>query len=226
MISTAVNLLSAEASGGGIFVSNTGALTIGSFDAVTSTMTQGGDIGITSDVSITANVIMDTNGGDLTLTAGNGVTAGQADTDGGAYTIDAGTGTFSQTGNLGTAGTRSGAVSITAADIALTAQLFGQSTLEVIPSAPASSIGLGGGSGDLNLDDTELGFLVDGFSSITIGDTLAGAGTVDIDTATFNDPITIAGGTINDAAGTDIAAGTNAVTLDGNVALQASHPEF
>ena len=38
-----------------------------------------------------------------------------------------------------------------------------------------------------------------------------------IDTVTFTDPITIAGGTINDAVGTDIASGTNSVTLAGNV---------
>ena len=97
----------------------------------------------------------------------------------------------------------------------LTVQSTGDLTIQ--PRTPGTTIGLGGGTGDLNLDDTELGFLVDGFSSITIGDTAAGTGTVDIDTVTFTDPITIAGGTINDGAGTDIAAGTNAVTLDGNV---------
>ena len=81
-----------------------------------------------------------------------------------------------------------------------------------------TTIGIGGGAGTLNLDDDELSYLLDGFNSITIGDTAAGTGTVDIDTATFTDPITIAAGTINDAAGTDIDAGTNAVTLIGNVA--------
>ncbi|MCM2371003.1 tail fiber protein [Aporhodopirellula aestuarii] len=97
----------------------------------------------------------------------------------------------------------------------LTVQSTGD--LVIQPRTPGTTIGLGGGTGDLNLDDTELGFLVDGFNSITIGDTAAGTGTVDIDTVTFTDPITIAGGTINDNAGTDIDAGTNSVTLDGNV---------
>ncbi len=89
--------------------------------------------------------------------------------------------------------------------------------LTIAPRTAAATIGLGGGAGTLNLDDTELGFLVDGFNSITIGDMTSGTGTVDIDTATFTDPITIAGGTIRDGAGTDIDAGTNSVTLRGNV---------
>jgi hypothetical protein len=40
----------------------------------------------------------------------------------------------------------------------------------------AITIGLGGGVGDLNLDDTELGFLQDGFTGITIGRSTAGVG--------------------------------------------------
>lgn len=100
------------------------------------------------------------------------------------------------------------------------ANLEFQSTGDLVikPRTASTTIGLGGGMGDLNLDDTELGFLADGFNSITIGDTATGTGNVDIDTVTFTDPVTIAGGTINDAIGTDIAAGTNSVTLEGNVA--------
>lgn len=60
--------------------------------------------------------------------------------------------------------------------------------------------------------------LPDGFTSITIGDTAGGTGTVDINTAAFTDPVTIASGTIKDNAGTDIDAGTSSVTLDGTVA--------
>ena len=95
-----------------------------------------------------------------------------------------------------------------------------QSTGDLIiaPRNAGTSIGLGGGTGTLNLDDGELEYLVDGFSSITIGDTATGSGTVDIDTVTFTDPVVIAGGTINDGAVTDINAGTDAVTLQGNVA--------
>ncbi|MCH7686182.1 MAG: hypothetical protein IH899_05805, partial [Planctomycetes bacterium] len=49
-------------------------------------------------------------------------------------------------------------------------------------------------------------------------DASAGTGTVNIDTATFTDPVVIAGGVINDNLGTDINAGTNSVTLIGTVA--------
>ena len=88
-------------------------------------------------------------------------------------------------------------------------------SLTILPNTPTTSIGLGGGNGGLNLIDAELQALVDGFSSITIGDIAAGTGTVDIETVTLTDPVTIAGGTINDNANTDITAPS--VTLDGNV---------
>ena len=90
--------------------------------------------------------------------------------------------------------------------------------LQVVPITASATIGLGGGMGTLNIDDTELGKFADGFSSITIGNTAAGSGTVDINTATFKDPVTIAGGDINDAAaGTDINNGTRQVAFQGNV---------
>ena len=62
----------------------------------------------------------------------------------------------------------------------------------------------------LDLDDTELGFLQDGFSSITIGDAANGSGSVDVASSTFSDPVTIVGGSI---AATELDAGSNAVTL-------------
>ena len=75
--------------------------------------------------------------------------------------------------------------------------------------------GIGGGTGDFDIGDADLANLSDGFSSITVGDTASGSGHVDIDTATFADPITIAGGTIHDHAETDITAPS--VRLDGTV---------
>ena len=90
--------------------------------------------------------------------------------------------------------------------------------LTIQPRTASTSIGLGGGSGTLNLDDTVLSFLQDGFSSITIGD--ATSGDIDVDTVAFNDLVTLlSGGSIHDAAsGTDINAGTDSVTLDGTIA--------
>ena len=92
--------------------------------------------------------------------------------------------------------------------------------LVIQPRTPETSIGLGGGSGTLSLNDFELSLFTDGFAGITIGDVANGTGTVTIDSATFNDPVTIAGGVIHNSVGTnpDIAANMNTVILDGNVA--------
>jgi hypothetical protein len=119
-------------------------------------------------------------------------------------------------------GAGTGANLVTTDALTIGAAVSGTGTLTIAPQTTTATIGIGGGAGTLNVDDSELGFLADGFSAITIGDTAAGSGTVTIDTATFNDPVTIAGGTINDAAGTDIAAGTNAVTLQGTVAPEST----
>lgn len=104
------------------------------------------------------------------------------------------------------------------ADFRSTASIQSSGAVAFRPRTPTTTIGLGGGSGELNLADDELTTLVDGFSSITIGDVAGGTGTVDIDTAVFVDPITIAGGTFNDHSGSDIDAGVNPVTLIGSLA--------
>jgi len=99
--------------------------------------------------------------------------------------------------------------------------LIGGGDLVVRPGTAATTISLGGGAGTLNLEDSELALVADGFSSITIGDLSAAnaaRGDVDIDTATFTDPVTIAGKAIQDGVGTDVNAGANTVTLDGIVA--------
>ncbi|MCV6637618.1 Ig-like domain-containing protein [Candidatus Albibeggiatoa sp. nov. NOAA] len=80
------------------------------------------------------------------------------------------------------------------------AVIQGSGALTIQPNTAGTSIGLGGGSGTLNLDDNELGYLQDGFSSITIGDATTGA--VDVNSATFNDPTTIIGSAIDVDAGT------------------------
>jgi hypothetical protein len=106
--------------------------------------------------------------------------------------------------------TSTGAATITAADVVLNDNLAGSGALIVKPSTADSGIGIGGGTGDFNIDDTELGKLADGFSSITIGDATSGSGQVDIDSSTFADPVTILGGSV---AVTGLDAGSNSVTL-------------
>ncbi|MCB1208644.1 MAG: choice-of-anchor D domain-containing protein, partial [Verrucomicrobiales bacterium] len=116
----------------------------------------------------------------------------------------------------GSLASSSGQIDLKGAGMVLGGPVSGTNALTIAPSVASTTIGLGGGAGDFALDDTELGNLADGFSSITIGDTTSGTGTVTADTATFNDPITLAGGSIVDGAGTDLTLSPNAV-LDGSV---------
>jgi hypothetical protein len=68
--------------------------------------------------------------------------------------------------------------------------------LTLRPKTASTSIGIGGASGDLSIDDNELFYFANGFSSITLGNAAAGTGAVSIETATFNDPATIVGGSV------------------------------
>jgi len=99
----------------------------------------------------------------------------------------------------------------------------GTGSLTIKPSTATTSIGIGGGSGTLNLTDAALAYLDDGFTLITIGDTAAGTGDITINTATFNDPVLLAGGTFHDSGGADIAMSAgDTVTFQGTVAPGAS----
>ncbi len=101
---------------------------------------------------------------------------------------------------------------------ALNVQSSGDLTIQ--PRTPGITIGLGdGATGMLNLDQTnELSQLADGFSSITIGNATTGA--VDINSASFTDPLNILGATIDVAD--DLSAGTNAVSLSATTIFTAA----
>ncbi len=157
------------------------------------------------------NIVINAHNGVLLSGANADVTTGD-----GSFTVNAdidanGTGTFTS-GDAGSAvSATSGAVSITAADVALTGTLAGTSTIALTPSVASSTIGIGAGStGTFQLLTSDLAQLTNGFSSITIGDATNGTGAVDINSSTFNDPITIVGGSI---AVTELNAGLNDVTL-------------
>ena len=82
----------------------------------------------------------------------------------------------------------------------------------------SSTIGVGGGTGDFNLDDSEITKLADGFSAITIGDAANGTGAVDIDSSTFLDPVTIVGGA---TGGDEFIRVTGLVSTTNDVTIQA-----
>jgi hypothetical protein len=114
--------------------------------------------------------------------------------------------------HVGAASAATGNMTLNADSIDFSGTLSVESdgALVIQPRTANTTIGLGGGSGTLNLSDTELGFLQDGFSSIKIGDATNGTGAVDVDSSTFTDPLTIVGGSI---AVTELSAGSNSVTL-------------
>ncbi|WP_261344243.1 Calx-beta domain-containing protein [Stieleria varia] len=102
------------------------------------------------------------------------------------------------------------------------------------PLGAATTIGLGGGVGTLNLNDSELSRIHG--ATIEIGDQIAGTGSIDVDTATFNAAIVIAGGVLHDAESgvdliapnielnTDVSPGQSpgVLSLDGNVTIGAN----
>ena len=104
----------------------------------------------------------------------------------------------------------SGALSLTAATFDMQANLAGTGPLTIAPSSASRDIGIGGGAGDLLLDNATLAQLAAGFSSITIGDVGSGTGAVDVDTATFSSDVTIVGGSITVDG---LNAGANIATL-------------
>lgn len=118
--------------------------------------------------------------------------------------------------NAGEIGDSSGTGTITLQadtfDFTGTPVIDGQGALIFEPQTAATTIGLGGGVGTLNLDDTELGFLSDGFTSITIGK--SDAGNIDISTASFADALTL----INDGTNSEIhdAAGSPDLNMTGD----------
>ena len=74
-------------------------------------------------------------------------------------------------------------------------QSTGALTLQPLTASRNITIGADNAS-DFALNPLEISNLIDGFSSITIGRTSDGTGTVTINPVTFNDPVTIAGGSI------------------------------
>ena len=90
-------------------------------------------------------------------------------------------------------------------------------TLAIQPRSNSISIGIGtGASGTLHLDTAELANLVDGFASIIFGDVM-NSGAVNVQTVTFNDPITIIGDSI--ILNGPITNTGNAITLNGPTTL-------
>ena len=183
-ISTAVSAIEIEA-GTGINVTEDDNVTIGFSGGfppdVTGLTTAGGNLEFRSTGgSITVSENISAGGaGNITIGAGGGSLA----TDPGV-TITAGTGDILLSADTMTLG---GAVS-------------GTGALSVKPVSAGRLVSLGAAGPQFDLTDTEIGYLADGFSSITLGDLFSGA--VTVNTAVFRDPVEIqGGGTITVTAG-------------------------
>ncbi len=92
----------------------------------------------------------------------------------------------------------------------------GRGNLVIRPMDPATSIGIGGGLGTLDVSDSELAQISDGFASITIGDASAGSGAVAVDSATLRDPVVIVGGSISVDNGISGSGGITLTARDDN----------
>ncbi|RLE41362.1 hypothetical protein DRJ16_06450, partial [Candidatus Woesearchaeota archaeon] len=184
----------------------------------------GGNLILTSDanpvyITSAGNIplgAVTTSGGDVTITTtgGGNLTLNAAVlTSGGAINF-APDGSFTQNAQINSG---SGDITITTDNIALGANISGSGNITLQPENAGTSIGINSASGTFNLNTTEIGYLQDGFSSITIGRS-NGNGAIDIRTITFNDPVTIqspsAGGTIT-VNGTITGLGDASITLDG-----------
>ncbi len=212
-----------------------------------SALTFGDDATVSGGGAITA-----ANSGQFTIAAGAPVIAsgGLAQTGSGAVSIGAnvaatgapisfaGPVTFTQPVELlggsiaflNTAAAGSRAITLTADEIDFLGganSFTGSSTLLLRPTASTVSIDIGspaGGTGTLDLGDTDLAALADGFSSITIG-RADGRHAIVIGSATFRDPTTIrtpSGGGIT-VAGTLTGTGNASFLLHGAGATTSLH---
>ncbi len=124
-----------------------------------------------------------TLGADITLDTLAGSMASKS------ITLDAGVGTLA-IGGVAPAGSTRGTLLFTADEIDITGPVSGASIV-LQPATPSLGIRVASGAGGtpLNLTATEMGFLQNGFSSITIGREADGAHEIIVGTLTFRDPL-------------------------------------
>ena len=153
------------------------------------------------DSTFTANLVINGDSDDTINFQTNPTNTANGNLSASANQINVNTNIQAGTGNI----------TLQTDNIGINTNLTAAGTLTIEPFIPATTIGLGGGVGTLNLTDAEIANLVDGFSGITIGDTTSGTGQVTIDPVTFNDPLTIIGGAIT-VNGLDVGSNDSTLT--------------
>ncbi len=229
-----ISLIGTGASTGGIGSGNRGI----SQESGAKVITTGGSITIDGTGAEAGIYFADTNSkisttsGAISLTGKGGFGIYQQNTA--AVTSTSGNITYTGTGTtapgivaIGTTtpigGNTSGNIILNADTMQLNdATIQGTGTLTIQPITPSTTIGLGTGSGTLQLNNTELGTIQDGFKSITIGRT-NGSGAITFGGYTFSDNLILqnpngGGIAINGA----LSVGTNNLTLkSGGAVTQA-----
>ncbi|MES2905990.1 MAG: filamentous hemagglutinin N-terminal domain-containing protein, partial [Pseudomonadota bacterium] len=173
--------------------------------------TGGGAIGISNNMTL---------GAAQTFNSGNGAITTSGTINGAQnLTINAGTGTYTSSGIIGGT-TALNNLSVTADGVALGANVGGTGALLFTPFSAGTTVGLAGGTGTFNLDATEVGRLVNGWSSIGIGRT-NGTGAMNVGTATWNDPLTLMTGSGLVTVSGTMTMGANALNVqtDSDLAL-------
>ncbi|MBL3589273.1 MAG: filamentous hemagglutinin N-terminal domain-containing protein [gamma proteobacterium endosymbiont of Lamellibrachia anaximandri] len=193
---------------GAIYTSNTGALTFtGAVDLDSGgvvTLTSGGGTG--DNITVTGVVEDADNADTLVLDAGVLGNVDLRSAVGGTNMLAALTVSSAAQVDTG-AVTTVGAQSYTADEIDFNggAGSIAGTSIVLQTVADGTSIGVGGGAGTLDISDTDIAALADGFASISIG-RASGAHAIVVGDSTFVDPVTIRA-----------PAGAGSITVDGQI---------
>ena len=114
-------------------------------------------------------------------------------------------------------------LTLSTASLALNNNLTGSGSLQIIPAATTTTVGLAGGGGSLNLTMAELNRIIDGWSDITIGRTDSTAA-MNVNAYTWNDDMTFMGGTgdmtfagIQNVGANDLTLRTSSLAVNANL---------
>ena len=143
-------------------------------------------------------------------------------------TLRSGSGTISV--NTGSVNVGSNNLSIvTNGDIAINsgASLTGTGNLSISQSSAATTVGLAGGAGTINLTATEIGRITNGWANITVGRT-DGSGQINMGAVTWNDFLTVQSGSglINVTGVQTMGANNLTFVTDGDITLGATNVLF
>ncbi len=193
-----------------------GNVSLGNNAALSTGVAGAGDIAINGTVDGSKNLTLTTGGGNITVTGAVGgnqalgdLTANSRSTTTFNSTVNAATlstntgGTTQLNGNVTTSGSQSygdnvavvGNVTLTGDEIDFAEMVTGTGNLTLQPYGTNQAIAIGGasdtGTNTLDLTNSEINALMDGFSSITIGRADGNGAVTLAGNATFNDSITI-----------------------------------